>query len=181
MNKPQQSNKPTSQIRRQKPVLLVSVFLLLSLIFSQFIFAAKLKTKNKTIVCIIKLKNGDYQLLVNSKPYIVKGVCYNPVPIVSNYEYDWWSDPNKPWLVDGKLMKEMGINTVRIYQTGEKPESVRQVIRDLFELYGIRVVLGHWLGFWEYPCPLYGDIEFQDRIKKDVLEMVALYKDEPGV
>lgn len=181
MNKPQHCNKLTLQIRRQKPVLLVSVFLLLSLIFSQFIFAAKLKTKNKTIACIIKLKNGDYQLLVNSKPYIVKGACYNPVPIGSNYEYDWWSDPNKPWLVDGKLMKEMGINTVRIYQTGEKPESVKQVIRDLFELYGIRVVLGHWLGFWEYPCPFYGDIEFQDRIKKDVLEMVALYKDEPGV
>ncbi|MFZ2602961.1 MAG: hypothetical protein WAX79_03030, partial [Candidatus Omnitrophota bacterium] len=91
MNKLQQSNKPTSQIRRQKPVLLVSVFLLLSLIFSQFIFAAKLKTKNKTIACIIKLKNGDYQLLVNSKPYIVKGACYNPAPIGSNHEYDWWS------------------------------------------------------------------------------------------
>ncbi len=132
-------------------------------------------------VFIKKLKNSHYQLIVNQKPYIVKGVCYSPIPIGQNHEYDWWSDPNKPWLVDGKLMKEMGVNTIRIYQPGENPEAVKKVIKDFYEIYGIRTILGNWLGFWEYPCPFYGDKAFQDKVKKDVLNMVSLYKDEPGV
>lgn len=132
-------------------------------------------------VYIKKIKNKYYQLIVGNKPYIVKGVCYNPIPAGKNHEYDWWKDPAKPWLVDGKLMKEMGINTVRIYQAGQDPAAVKQVISDLYRLYGIRTVLGHWLGYWEYPCPLYGDKDFQERVKKEVLGMVKLYKDEPGV
>ena len=119
--------------------------------------------------------------MVGNKPYVVRGVCYNPVPIGQNYDYNWWSEQYKPWLIDGALMKEMGINTIRVYQAGQDPAAVKQVIRDLYDKFGIRTLLGHWLGFWEYPCPLYGDKDFQDRIQKDVLEMVRLYKDEPGL
>jgi len=144
------------------------------LIFSFF------RPKNPCVY-IKKLKNDHYQLIVKNKPYIIKGVCYNPVPIGSSHEYDWWSDPAKPWLVDGKLMQEMGVNTVRIYQVGQDPEKVKQVIRDLYNNFGIRTALGHWLGFWEYPCPFYGNKQFEERIKKEVLEMVRLYKDEPGI
>jgi beta-galactosidase len=140
---------------------------------------ASIKTKPE--VYVKKLKHSRYKLMVKGKPYIVKGVCYNPVPIGQNHEYDWWSDPNKPWIVDGNLMQKMGINTVRIYQPSANPEKTRTVIRDLFDNYGIRVILGHWLGFWEYPCPFYDDSKFQERIKKEVLEMVRLYKDEPGL
>ncbi|MDO8489754.1 MAG: hypothetical protein Q7S42_06600 [Candidatus Omnitrophota bacterium] len=132
-------------------------------------------------VFIKQLKNQHYQLIVNGRPYIVKGVCYNPIPIGQNHEYDWWSDPNKPWVVDGKLMKDMGINTIRLYQAHDNPDEVKQVIRDLYNLYGIRTLLGDWLGFWEYPCPFYGDKKFQDKVKAQVLEMVNLYKDEPGI
>ena len=132
-------------------------------------------------IYIKKLKNGHYQLMVERKPYIVKGVCYNPIPIGENHEYDWWSDSNKPWIVDGKLMQDMGVNTVRFYQPGTNPEAVKKVIQDLYELYGIRTILGHWLGFWASPCPFYGDKDFQERTKLEVLEMVNLYKDEPGL
>jgi hypothetical protein len=132
-------------------------------------------------VYIQKLKNKHYRLIVNGAPYIVKGVCYNPIAIGSNHEYDWWSDKAKPWIVDGKLMKEMGVNTVRLYQAHEDSEEVKQVIRDLYNLYGIRTLLGDWLGFWEYPCPFYGDKKFQDKVSQQVLEMVRLYKDEPGI
>ncbi|MCX5697016.1 MAG: hypothetical protein NTU54_03455 [Candidatus Omnitrophica bacterium] len=153
----------------------------LFLIFVFLATAPGMAAPQKSKVYIRKIKNNHFQLLVERKPYIVKGVCYSPIPIGKNHEYDWWSDPNKPWLADGKLMHDMGINTVRIYQPGENPDSVKQVIRDLYNIYGIRVVLGHWLGFWEYPCPFYGDKRFQDRVKKEVLDMVNLYKDEPGV
>jgi beta-galactosidase/beta-glucuronidase len=135
----------------------------------------------KPKVFIKKLKNNHFQLMVDKKPFLIKGACYNPITIGANHEYDWWSDPAKPWMVDGKLMKEMGINTIRLYQTHENKQEVHQVIRDLYDNYGIRTILGHWLGFWEYPCPFYGNREFQARIKKDVLDMVKEYKDEPGV
>ena len=160
---------------RTVPILTLAFSLVLS-----FLLGAAPKPKTSRVY-IQKLKGSRYRLMVNRKPYIVKGVCYNPVPIGQNHEYDWWSDPNKPWIVDGKLMQEMGINTVRIYQAPQNAQDVKQVIRDLYERYGIRTILGHWLGFWEYPCPFYADKNFQERIKKEVLDMVNNYKDEPGL
>lgn len=112
---------------------------------------------------------------------MVKGFCYNPIPIGKNHEYDWWNDPDKPWITDGALMKEMGVNTIRIYQPGKDAEAVKRVINDFYRLYGIRTILGHWLGFWEYPCPFYGDKAFEEKVAGEVLKMAELYKDEPGV
>ena len=153
----------------------VFIILLFFILFCRTSFAASPR------VYIRKFNNGHYQLIVNKKPYLVKGVCYNPVPIGNNHEYDWWSDPLKPWLVDGKLMKDMGINTIRLYQSHEDISEVKKVISDLYEQYGIRTVMGDWVGFWEYPCPLYGYKEFQERIKKQILDMVNQLKDEPGI
>jgi hypothetical protein len=135
----------------------------------------------KPAVYIRKYEDGQYQLFVRNRPYVIRGVCYNPVPIGKNHEYDLFSDSNKPWIVDGNLMQKMGINTVRFYEVSDNPEAVRQVIRDLYRLYGIRSILGDWLGFWEYPCPRYGDNDFREKVKRKVLNMVNLYKDEEGV
>ncbi|PIP20834.1 MAG: hypothetical protein COX40_02630 [Candidatus Omnitrophica bacterium CG23_combo_of_CG06-09_8_20_14_all_40_11] len=162
-----------------KKIYIVVIFLLALVV--TLIFATGMMGRPKPGVYIKKLKDSHYQLIANRKPYIVKGACYNPIPIGENHEYDWWSDPHTPWLRDGKLMQEMGVNTIRVYQPHENIEEVRRVIHDLYALYGIRTILGHWLGFWEYPCPFYSDKAFQDRIKKEVLEMVAAYKDEPGI
>jgi len=160
---------------RRVPILVVC-----SIFFSMF-FLGLGWARPKPKVFIRTLKNKHYELIVEGKPYFIQGVCYNPIPIGKNHEYDWWSDLARPWMVDGRLMKDMGVNTIRIYQVGQNPESVRQVIRDLYQNFGIRVILGHWLGFWEYPCPLYGDKDFQARIKQEVLDMVKTYKDEPGL
>jgi hypothetical protein len=154
---------------------------LLFVISSTIVLLGMASSKGTSRIYIKKLPQSHYQLMVGGRPYIVKGVCYNPIPIGANHEYDWWSDPAKPWLVDGRLMKQMGINTVRIYQAGNDPEAVKAVIRDLYNLYGIRTIVGHWLGFWEFPCPLYGDQGFQDKIKDEIISMVKAYKDEPGV
>jgi beta-galactosidase/beta-glucuronidase len=135
----------------------------------------------KPKVYIQRLRNGHFRLIVNKKPFIIKGVVYNPIPIGQNYDYDWWSDENKPWIVDGKLMKEMGVNAVRFYQPGKNPEAVKKVIDDLYKNFGIYTIMGHWLGFWNYPCPFYGDKDFREKIKEEVLEMVRLYKDQEGL
>jgi hypothetical protein len=132
-------------------------------------------------VHIKRLKNGDYQLLVGRKPWVVKGVCYNPTPIGEGPTYNFWEDPHQPWKIDGKLMYDMGVNTVRFYRPGKDPLQTKIVIRELYRRYGIRTILGHWLGFWEYPFPNYGDPEFRERVKRDVLKMVKDYKDEEGI
>jgi len=66
-------------------------------------------------VYVKTLKNGHYQLMVEGGPYVVKGVCYDPIPIGKTHDYDFWSDPVKPWERDGALMKKMAVNTVRFY------------------------------------------------------------------
>ncbi|MDD5130124.1 MAG: hypothetical protein PHS66_03610 [Candidatus Omnitrophica bacterium] len=167
------SKKTVINIAGYRRFLLVACSVLLVFILSA--------CQNSRGVYIQKLKNQHYRLMVGGRPYIVKGVCYNPIPIGSNHEYDWWSDPHKPWIADGKLMKEMGVNTIRLYQAHENSKEVKQVINDLYKLYGIRTLLGDWLGFWEYPCPFYGDKKFQEKVMQQVTEMVSLYKDEPGV
>ncbi len=121
------------------------------------------------------------RLLVDGKPFVVKGMCYSPVPIGKDYEYNFWGDRNQPWLTDGKLMKQMGVNTVRFYRIGKNPSEVRTVIRDLYKNYGIHSLMGTYLGFWSWPPPNYANEEFRNRVKDETLEMVRLYKDSPGV
>jgi len=132
-------------------------------------------------VSVEELANGDYQLTVGSKPYFIRGVCYIPTPIGKGYDYDLWTDEAKPWLADGKLMKDMGINTVRFYFHSKDVERGREVIKAFYNLYGIRSAIGHYLDFWEYPPPNYALPEVRARIKEKVIKMVKDYKDEPGL
>ena len=69
-------------------------------------------------------------------------------------------------MLDSELMKGAGINTIRVYQPGKYVRNTQEAIRDLYNIFGIRVVIGHWLGFWENPN--YADPVFRERIKKDV-------------
>ncbi len=126
-------------------------------------------------------KTNGYKLLIDGKPFLIKGVCYSPIPIGKDYEYNFWGDPNKPWIVDGKLMREMGVNTVRFYRLGKNPTEVKQVVDDLYQQFGIRSLMGTYLGFWDWPPPNYADAEFTEKVRTQVLEMVNLYKDSPGV
>jgi beta-galactosidase/beta-glucuronidase len=151
-----------------------------------FVAAALMGAASKPVaraskVAIKTTKAGHYQLLVNGRPFVVRGVCYNPVPVGQGADYDFWADPSQPWLVDGELMKKMGVNAVRFYQPGPDIAATKKVIHDLYKNYGIRTMMGHWVGFWNYPAPFYDDKDFRARVKDDVLKMVAALKDEEGV
>ncbi len=126
-------------------------------------------------------KQDGHKLFVNGKRYIVKGTCYNPIPVGKDYEYNFWGDNKKPWLVDGKLMKAMGANTVRFYRAGKNPTEVKNVLNDLYRKYRIRALMGHSLGFWNWPPPNYTDEKFRNKVRLEVLEMVQLYKNHPAV
>lgn len=63
-----------------------------------------------TIVESQVIKISERQLFVNETPYIIKGICYHPVPKGSNQRsfYNLTSDL--------ALMVEAGINTIRVYE-----------------------------------------------------------------
>ncbi len=141
--------------------------------------AAKLLTAKK-----VDLKNtpgGGWALYVKGVPFLIKGIGYNPTPIGEGYTYDFSTDKAKPWLIDGKLMQEAGINCVRIYSVGKDLEKTREFIRDMYEKYGIYTIVSDWLGLWDYPRANYSDRDFQERTKQRVLEIVKALKDEEGL
>ncbi len=113
---------------------------------------------------------------------MVKGMIYNPTPIGGGYDYDLFADPAKPWLVDGKLMKEMGVNAVRIYSCSpDNIEPAREFIRDMYKKFGIYTIIGDWLGLWDTPCPNYSDPRFRQQTMDRFLKIVEGLKDEKGL
>ncbi len=157
---------------------------LLALIFFILFFISGGSRFGSNRVPTVKIErnavSGD-KILIDGKPFLVRGVCYSPVPVGKDYEYNFWGDPSKPWLEDGKMMKEMGVNTVRFYRLGKNPREVKQVFDDMYQRSGTRFLVGHYLGFWNWPAPNYTHQEFREKIRQEVLEMVRVYKDHPGV
>ncbi len=159
----------------------VLTFLLFAGLIAGLYFVSQQGLSNSQVPAIVLNRQDGYQLLVNGKRFLIQGVCYNPIPIGKDYEYNFWGDPSKPWLTDGKMMKAIGVNTVRFYRPGKNPLEVRQVLNDLHQRFGIRVLMGHYLGFWSWPPPNYASGEFRERIRTEVLEMVHLYKNSPAI
>lgn len=129
----------------------------------------------------VEESSSGWYLTVGGNPYFIKGVCYHYVPVGKGDDYDIFSDLNKPWLVDGALMKKMGVNTVRIYKSGKDKEKTKAFIRDLYTKFGIRTALSHYLGFWDWPPVNYTDSKFREKIKNEIIDMVKAYKDEEGI
>jgi len=74
---------------------------------------------------------AERQILVNNQPYLIKGVCYHPVPKGS----DRRSFENLTQ--DLALMKEAGINTIRVYSPIDD-----QAVLDEIDAAGIKVIMG---------------------------------------
>ncbi|MFV9551842.1 glycoside hydrolase family 2 TIM barrel-domain containing protein [Algibacter sp. PT7-4] len=73
----------------------------------------------------------DKHLYVNNKPYIIKGICYHPVSKGSEFR-DF-----KNLTQDLKLMKQAGINTIRVYA----PIDDKLVLDQIYKA-GIKVIIG---------------------------------------
>jgi tetratricopeptide (TPR) repeat protein len=131
------------------------------------------KRLGKGKVHLIQYETGDWQLLVENKPYVIKGVTYTPTKVgespdegtMTNWmeddfnhnskidgPYEAFVDKNKnnlqdkgePNVGDFRLMQEMGVNTIRLYH---QPFPVnKQLLRDLYKNYGIGVIMGDFLG-----------------------------------
>ena len=151
------------------------VWIILIVLSTPPLWSAKVK--------ILKVRKG-YRLYVNGRPFVVKGVCYNPVPIGEGPNYNFFAHPDyQPWKVDAPLMKKMGVNVIRFYQVPvENLEEVKKVVRYFYDNFKIYTIIGDWLGFWnccyEYS---YADESFRKDVEERVLKIVSSLKDEPGI
>ena len=168
-------------ILKKTVLFLVAGIVVFILVVHGFLRYGLVGTAGRRVSTVTIDTTNGYRLLLDGKPYLIKGVCYNPIPIGKDYEYNFWADPGKPWLADGKLMKQMGVNTVRFYRVGKNPDEVKRVLDDLHGKFGIRVLMGSYLGFWNWPPPNYSEEAFTEKVRTEVLEMVRLYKDNPAI
>ncbi|MFA5271513.1 MAG: hypothetical protein WC412_04120 [Candidatus Omnitrophota bacterium] len=156
-----------------------TIILAICLCFSFFVAFTALAKASK--IDIKTTPEKGYYLAVDDKPFLIKGVIYNPTPTCKGYDYEFLQDENKPWLIDGKLMQEAGINCVRIYSTGEDLSKVKEFIHDMYEKFGIYTIVSDWLGLWSYPGVNYADKQFQKNTKERLLKIVESLKDEKGL
>jgi len=167
-------------------------------------------------VRLVQYSNQHWQLLVDGAPYIVRAIAYHATKIGTTPDngslkvhldwmigdsdkngkldgaYEAWVDKNlnnkrdadEPTIGDFQLLKEMGVNTVRLYHHGGNKEA----LMDLYKNYGIRVVMGDYLGAYTvgsgaewYKGTDYSDPTQQENMLASVRAMVEEYKNEPYV
>ncbi len=166
-------------------------------------------------VRFVQYENGDWQLLVDNNPYMIKGITYAIAKVgqspddnsLKNWmEYDYNNngkcdgpydafvdannnnkkDPGERAVGDFQLMKEMGVNTIRLYH--QPHELKKEILRDLYKRYGIRVIMGDFLGKyalgsgaeWD-PGTDYENPEHKKKMLESVKKMVMEFKDEPYI
>jgi len=162
---------------------------------------------------LLQYEDKSWQLLVDNAPYIIKGVAYQPGMVGQSPDegtlddwmqadyngnnkidspYDAWADKNRnntqdedeKAVGDFRLLWEMGANTIRVYHHA----SNKPLLKDLYENYGIMVLMGDFLGAYAvgsgatwYNGTDYTSAEQKEKMLKSVGEMVDEYKDEPYV
>jgi len=173
------------------------------------------KRRGKGKVHLIQHENSDWQLIVNGKPYIIKGITYAPTKIGQSPDngtlgnwmeedfngngradgpYDAFADingnnkkdKNERAVGDFQLMKDMGVNTIRLYHHPAKVD--KELLRELYDKYGIMVIMGDFLGKYAIgsgakwnPGTDYSNEEHRKNMLASVTEMVEEYKDEPYI
>lgn len=186
----------------------------------------KLKPKSPKDLLVIKRRlgkgkvhliqyeeSGGWELMVDGKPYVIKGVTYSPTKAgqspdektMTNWmeddfnangridgPYDAFVDRNRnnaqdadePSAGDFQLMQEMGVNTIRVYHQPYKIN--KELLRDLYNTYGIRVIMGDFLGKYALgsgapwnPGTDYNNPEHKKNMIESVTKMALEFKDEP--
>ena len=177
--------------------------------------------------------DGQWELRVEGEPFLVKGVVYNFFAVGDDpaqktlrdwsildtdgngrvdVAYDSWVDVNlnnrqdedEMSVGDWQLLRDMGCNTLRLYQMPSADERIeplyrekginltffhppnKALFRDLYEEYGIMVVIGHFFGEWGIGSGAlweqgtdYTDPEQRKNLLACIRVMVEEHKDEP--
>lgn len=164
-------------------------------------------------VDLVQYSNGHWQLRLEGRPYIVKCVAYTPNKIGQSPDegnlddwmqadynsngridgpYDSWvdknlnnkKDPDEEAVGDFELLRQMGCNTIRLYHHA----SNKELLRDLYNRYGIMVIMGDLLGAYTvgsgaswYEGTDYENPEHRKNMMDSARKMVEEFKDEEFV
>lgn len=131
------------------------------------------RTRGGRYVRLVQYANRHWQLLVEDKPYFIRGMNYYPVAVgqspddgslknwmeedennngLADAPFDSWVDKNRnnkkdedeQVVGDFRLMQEMGVNTIRVYHHPYKVD--KKLLRELYQKYKIMVIMGDFLG-----------------------------------
>ncbi len=167
-------------------------------------------------VRFVKYENGQWQLLVDNRPFFIKGMSYMPTKVgqgpddgtlvdwmredddhdgIIDAPYEAWVDKygdnkhhaDEPVVGDFKLMKDMGVNTLRIYYQPYM-KSDKAFLEKMYKGYGFKVAMSNFLGKYaigsgaswsegtDYENPVH-----QKNMMEYVRQMVNEFKDEPYI
>ena len=125
---------------------------------SNYLFASKIIEERGGRVKVVKYSDVGWQLLVDGKPFFIKGVIFTPVKIgespdnatmrdwmyyddnkdgINDVAYQTWvdengnnkKDPQEKTVGDFLLLKEMGCNTIRLYHVA----SSNPILGDIYK------------------------------------------------
>jgi hypothetical protein len=130
------------------------------------------------------------QILVNGQPILIRGVNYSPAPIGSSIAgagngcagpYRFWGDPSATYIVDFPLIKRMGANVVRTYETlndtSPANASLIHAMLDKAHENGLYVIMGYYP---DHTADM-NDAAFRASVQAGFLAAVNTYKDHPAV
>lgn len=112
-------------MRLKKGIVVFNKVLFLFMILIGFLCSCQSFVKEN------RISVSERQILVNGAPYIIKGICYHPVPKGQdqrNFEY---------LTKDLALMVEAGINTIRVYEP-----IIEKSFLDEIDKAGLKVIVG---------------------------------------
>ena len=117
------------------------------------------------VSCANESKSNDVttserQILVNDIPYVIKGICYHPVPKGSDLR-DFGNLTQ-----DLALMNEAGINTIRVYEPIDD-----KVVLDEIHNAGIKVIMGFG----------YNQEGQYDILSGTFIDYINIYKSHPAI
>ncbi len=126
------------------------------------------------------LQHNDWMTADRNKNGLVDGPFDTFVDANRNNK----QDPDEPTVGDFQLMKNMGVNTIRLYHHASNKELLRQ----LYDQYGIMVLMGDFVGMytvgsgakWEDGTD-YLNPEQRKRMTESVKQMVREFKKEPYI
>jgi len=124
-------------------------------------------------VKLVKYDSGNWQLIVDNKPFMLKGMTYGPTRVgespddgtmqnwttqdlnknsIIDSPYESWVDKDRNnqqnegeiAVGDFRLMKEMGVNILRLYH--QPFELNKEIFRQMYQKYGINILMGDFLG-----------------------------------
>ncbi len=164
---------------------------------------------------IVKYESGDWEIFVDNEPFMIQAITYGPTRVgespdegtmqnwtiqdvnknsIIDSPYESWVDKNgnnkqdedEKVVGDFQLMKEMGVNAIRLYK--QPFELNKKILRQMYEKYGIYVILGDFLGKytlgsqapWEEGTD-YDNPEHKKNMLESIRQMVLEFKDEPYI